>query len=216
VKVLDLYCGSGGAGMGYHRAGFDVTGVDNEPQHEYPFPFVLGDAIEYVTAHGHEYDLIHASPPCQARTRLSNISLHAYQDLIPATRAAVERTGKPYVIESVTRWGLVIPIMLCGQTFGLRMYRHRWFETTFTYTDPPHTKHVARCARNSYMPTAERPYMTITGRNGHISQRWVNKAAEYMGTPWITTLNGICEAIPPAYAEYIGRQFLTSSLVSAA
>ena len=71
-RLLDLFCGAGGAGMGYHRAGFDVTGVDIKPQKNYPFAFVQGDALAYVREHGHEYDAIHASPPCQAYTRAQN------------------------------------------------------------------------------------------------------------------------------------------------
>jgi DNA (cytosine-5)-methyltransferase 1 len=210
-RVLDLYCHRGGMAMGYHRAGFDVVGVDLDAEcaDEYPFEFVQGDAIEYLLAHGHEYDLIHGSPPCQAYSPLNAYNHKVYPDLIAPTREAMRAVGKPYVIENVeaARSEMADPVMLCGPMFGLRMYRHRLMETSFPLAPPPHPAHAARCARNGYLPTEERPFMTITG--GKHSRVWQRAAAAAMGTPWITTIKGVCEAIPPAYAEYIGRQFIS-------
>lgn len=217
-RVLDLYCHRGGMAMGYHLAGFEVVGVDLDATcaEEYPFPFVCGDAIDYLLAHGHEYDLVHASPPCQRYTPLNAYNHKTYPDLIAPTREAMRAVGRPYVIENVeaARSTMVDPVMLCGPMFGLRLYRHRLFEVSFPLTVPAHPAHVERCTRNGYLPTPERPFMTITG--GRHSKVWQHAAARAMGTPWITTIKGVCEAIPPAYAEYVGRAFLTTSASGAA
>ncbi|WP_159329697.1 SAM-dependent methyltransferase [Streptomyces tendae] len=207
-RVLDLFCHRGGMAMGYHQAGFDVVGVDLDAScgEEYPFTFVHGDAIEYLLAHGHEYDLVHGSPPCQKYTPLNAYNHKTYPDLIAPTRAAMRAVGRPYVIENVeaARPEMVDPVMLCGPMFGLRM---RLFEASFPLVPPPHPAHVARCTRNGYLPTLERPFMTITG--GRHSKAWQRAAAEAMGTPWITTIRGVCEAIPPAYAKHVGHAALS-------
>jgi DNA (cytosine-5)-methyltransferase 1 len=194
--------------MGYHLAGFDVVGVDIEAMPEYPFTFVKGDAIEYLLEHGHEFDLIHGSPPCQAWSPLNAYNKLEYPELIGPTREAMLKVGKPHVMENVeaARAELKDPAMLCGPMFGLLMYRHRLFETSFPLATPAHPAHTALCSRNGYLPTPERPFMTITG--GRHSKAWQRAAATAMGTPWITTVRGVCEAIPPAYARYIGGQFL--------
>lgn len=146
-RLLDAFCGAGGAGMGYHRAGFEVTGVDIQPQKRYPFRFIQGNALEYIYKHGHEYDAIHTSPPCQTHTNLNNIkkikaSTEAnYLDLVPQTRALLEMIGKPYVIENVVGAPLLNPMMLCGSMFGLKVYRHRLFESSVLLFAPPHYPH---------------------------------------------------------------------------
>ncbi|MET9483514.1 SAM-dependent methyltransferase [Streptomyces sp. NPDC006638] len=216
-RVLDAFCCSGGMAMGFHLAGFDVVGVDIEPQPDYPFTFVQGDAIDYIREHGAEFDLVHGSPPCQAWTPLNAYNHKTYPELIAPARDAMRTTGRPYVIENVeaARSELRNPIMLCGPMFGLNLYRHRLFETSgFTPTPPPHTRHQALCSRNGYLPTNDRPFMTITG--GRHSRAWQHAAAETMGTPWITTIRGVCEAIPPAYSEWIGHAFLTAGTAVAA
>lgn len=120
MRLLDLYCCEGGGAMGYHRAGFDVVGVDLAPQRRYPFTFVQGDAIAYVKEHAHEFDVVHASPPCQ-RYSITNASRrHAYPDLIGATREVLIACGLPYVIENVPGAPMVDPLQLCGSEFGLR------------------------------------------------------------------------------------------------
>jgi DNA (cytosine-5)-methyltransferase 1 len=203
--------------MGYHRAGFDVVGVDIDPQPDYPFPFIQGDAVEYIREHGHEYDLIHGSPPCQAYTPLNAYNHKVYPDLIAPTRDAMLSTGRPYVIENVEAAApeLKNPTLLCGPMFGLRVYRHRLFETNWPLPAPEHDKHVSRCMRNGYLPTEEKPFMTITG--GAHSRAWQNAAADAMDMPWIKVPVGgntklgireVCEAIPPALAQWIGEQFL--------
>ena len=92
-RLLDLFCGAGGAAVGYHRAGFDVVGVDIKPQPRYPFEFVQADALEYVAEHGHEFDAIHASPPCQLYTVANNIHGKNHPDLLPSTRERLIASG---------------------------------------------------------------------------------------------------------------------------
>ncbi|OEJ59701.1 hypothetical protein BGM19_18640 [Streptomyces agglomeratus] len=211
-RVLDTFCCSGGMAMGFHQAGFDVVGVDIEPQPEYPFTFVQGDAIDYIRAHGADFDLIHGSPPCQAWSPLNAYNHKTYPELIAPARHAMRATGRPYVIENVeaAHGQLLDPVMLCGPMFGLHLYRHRLFETGgFTLTPPPHSAHQERCTRNGYLPTPGKPFMTITG--GRHSRAWQRAAAHAMGTPWITTIRGVCEAIPPAYSQHIGTRFLAAT-----
>jgi DNA (cytosine-5)-methyltransferase 1 len=105
---------------------------------------------------------------------------------------------------------LISPISLCGPVFGLKMYRHRLFESSFWIPELEHPKHDARCTRNGYLPTESAPFMTITG--GKHSKAWLNEACKVMGTPWMTTVREVCEAIPPAYTECIGVAYLVSLL----
>ncbi|MFF3998592.1 SAM-dependent methyltransferase [Streptomyces cyaneofuscatus] len=216
LTVLDTFCCSGGMGMGYYLAGYEVVGVDIGPQPNYPFTFIQGDAIEYIRAHGHEYDLVHGSPPCQAKSNLNAYNHKVYPELIHPTRDAMLTTGRPYVIENVepALSDLRDPITLCGPMFDLAMYRHRLFETGggLALTAPPHPKHTALCTRNGYLPTPEKPYMSIHG--GRHSRAWQNAACDAMGMPWIKVPPGgdiprgireVCEAIPPAYAKWIGE-----------
>lgn len=210
--LLDLYCGAGGASVGYARAGFTVVGVDIDDQPDYPFMFTRMDALSFVRRMGRGFDVIHASPPCQAYSTISAYAnktrKRALVDLLEPTRAALVATGRPYVIENVPTAPLRNPITLCGAMFELSLYRHRGFESNVSLTAPAHPAHVKLCMRNGYLPTAARPFMTITGRNGHHSRAWQAAAAGTMGTPWIKSLNGVCEAIPPAYTHLIGSQLM--------
>lgn len=193
--------------MGYSRAGFDVTGIDLSPQPRYPFAFVQADALAYVAAHGHEYDAIHASPPCQRYSRGTKQSQTAanHPDLIAACRTALRATGVPYVIENVAdaRAWLHDPILLCGGMFpGLRTYRHRLFECSFFLLAPPHQAHRVPSPRsNVYVPGQ---FMTIYG---HVSP--VSKAREAMGIDWAMTQYETAQAIPPAYTHFVGLALLT-------
>lgn len=215
LTVLDTYSCAGGMGMGYYLAGFNVVGVDIDQQPNYPFPHIVADAVTFIETHGHEYDLIHGSPPCQAYSPLNAYNHKTYPDLIAPTREAMLATGRPYVIENVEAAApeLRDPTLLCGPMFGLRVYRHRLFETSFPLTAPEHLAHTAICSRNGYVPTPARPFMTITG--GKHSRAWQNAACDAMGMPWIKVPAGgdtrlgireVCEAIPPAYATWIGWQ----------
>src|SRR4051812_1654279 len=118
-RLLDLFCGQGGAGEGYARAGFEVVGVDLEPQPRSPHTFVQGDALEYVKANGHLFDVIHASPPCQAYSITKHTHNVTHPDLVGPTRDALVATGLPYVIENVPGAPLLQPVTLCGTEFAL-------------------------------------------------------------------------------------------------
>jgi DNA (cytosine-5)-methyltransferase 1 len=221
--MLDLFCCAGGAGTGYDRAGFCVTGVDINPQPRYPFRFVQGDAVEYLVDHGHEYAARHGSPPCQKYTPLNAYNHHDYPDLVDPLREMFVALGGPWVIENVPQAPLVGPTVLCGTMFGLRVYRHRGFETSFPLAPPPHGPHVATCARNGYLP-AEGQYMSIHG--GKHSRAWQAKASLVMDLPHLvastsgadvrTAIREVCEAIPPAMTEFVGAALLTASAAVAA
>lgn len=206
-RLLDLYCCAGGAGAGYHRAGFDVVGVDINPQPRYPFEFHQGDAIEFLREHGHEFDVIGASPPCQAWTPLG--ALHPekeYPQLIDATREVLEEIGKPYVIENVMSAPLIKSrsIVLCGGMFGLRTYRHRRFESNVALVAPSHPVHQIRTATKQRRARWDLGWhVSITGDVG------TYVGPEAMGIDWMNG-NELCQAIPPAYTQAIGRQLLTA------
>jgi DNA (cytosine-5)-methyltransferase 1 len=139
-RLLDLFSGAGGAAVGYHRAGFEVVGVDLHPQPHYPFEFHQADAMTYPLD---GFDAIHASPPCQAYSVANNIHGRAdHPMLIPSVRERLLATGLPYVIENVPRGPLINPVTLCGLTFGLNVKRHRLFESNVFMLSPPCTGHV--------------------------------------------------------------------------
>jgi DNA (cytosine-5)-methyltransferase 1 len=205
--LLDLFCGAGGASMGYHQAGFEVTGVDIKPQKNYPFHFNQGDALEFLHEYGHYFDAIHASPPCQRHSTLgkgNNANSDKYPDLLAPTRDAIAATGKPYVIENVPSAPLVNPIMLCGEMFGLRVIRHRLFESNVLLMQPEHLPHRGRVAGWRHGEKFDGPYFAVYGNGGGKGtlQEW----RDAMGMPWCQTKLEIAEAIPPAYTEFIGSQ----------
>lgn len=215
--LLDLFSGAGGAAMGYDRAGFRVIGVDIAPQLNYPFEFIQADAmtlsLRSTTIHSalgirRSVDAIHASPPCQRYSPLAAYhgDRERYPDLIAGVREKLRAFGRPYVIENVVQAPLISPTVLCGGMFGLRVYRHRGFEASFPTVAPPHPRHIARCTRNGYEPTEGQPFMTITG--GKHSQNWRRAANKAMGTEWMRTIPEVCESIPPAYTEHIGKFLL--------
>ena len=191
--------------MGYSRAGFtEIVGVDIKPQPRYPFTFVQGDALAYVAEHGHEFDAIHASPPCQAYSKTRAILKgkglpNRGQDLVAATRSAI--AGKPCVIENVPGAPLEHPVLLCGQMFGLRVIRHRLFESSVYLLTPTHGAH--RGGTNSHRGYSRGgAYITVGGHNYNPSD---GKRA--MGIDWMTR-DELSQAIPPAYTEFIGKQLL--------
>ncbi len=208
-KGLDLFCGAGGASMGYHRAGFEMTGVDNRPQPRYPFRFIHTDALDYVTAHGHEYDAVFASPPCQRYSEATPVAIRAtLPDLIGPTRDALQALGVPYVIENVenARRHLINPVMLCGTMFGMSIWRHRYFEThPFWCLAPASCLHIGR-------PISLHPGSNARKGRGDTS---VAVARVAMGIDWMSK-EEIHEAIPPAYTEFIGRQLLPHAIEDAA
>jgi len=203
-RLLDLFCGAGGAAVGYHRAGFDVLGVDIAPQKHYPFEFVLADALEYVAAHGREFDAIHASPPCQKWTKARAIRGNNHPDLVTCIRELLIAIDKPYVIENVPGAPLCNPTILYGMMFGLRVVRKRLFETSFPICFELSPTRGGKFAK---MGRVAQPgeYIHVAGKGGPrgTSQQW--KVA--MGIGWMTVAE-LAQAIPPAYTEYIGRQLM--------
>jgi DNA (cytosine-5)-methyltransferase 1 len=201
-RLLDLFCCAGGAGMGYDRAGFDVVGVDIDPQPRYPFEFHQADALKYLLEHHYEFDAFHASPPCQAFTNAQRIQGNEHPDFITATRAAFELIGKPWVIENVVGAPLKDPIELCGAMFpGLRTYRHRLFESNVALQQPLHPTHVARTAKMGRQPGPDE-FMHIVGNFSGVAAGRVA-----MGIDWMTR-DELREAIPPAMTELVGSQLL--------
>lgn len=222
LTALDLCCCDGGATRGYQLAGFKVTGVDVNEQPRYcGDDFVRGDAIEFLERHGHQFDVVVGSPPCQHDSPLNAYNHKSYPQLIEPMREGMRRAGRPYVIENVETAGyrLIDPVMLCGPMFGLSIYRHRLFESSAPLTVPAHGPHLWLCTRNGYLPTPARPFMSIHG--GKHSRAWALKAAEVMGVPWVVdadtkrSIRSVCEAIPPAYTEWIGRQLAGQVLAAA-
>lgn len=201
-KLLDLFCGAGGAGMGYQLAGFDVEGVDINPQPRYPFTFHRADALKFLLEHHHEFDAFHASPPCQAWTLAQRIQNNEHPDYITASRAAFELIGKPWVIENVEGAPLLDPVVLCGGMFpGLRVYRHRLFESSEPIQVPIHPEHTAPLTKMGRPPRLGE-FMHIVGNFSGVAA-----GREAMGIDWMSR-DELAEAIPPAYTEYIGRQLI--------
>jgi DNA (cytosine-5)-methyltransferase 1 len=197
--------------MGYHRAGFDVTGVDIVPQPRYPFRFVQADALEYLAEHAGEYAAIGASPPCQAYSDMSNCRpglADEYPELIEPVRILLKASRKPYVIENVIGAGLThsddlfgrYGALLCGRMFGLKLYRHRAFETSFPIATPAHPKHTTPASKAGYWEPG-----TIISVSGHVND--IAEARAAMGIDWMTR-EELAESIPPQYTEYIGAQLL--------
>lgn len=206
-KLLDLFCKAGGASMGYHQAGFDVVGVDLRPQPNYPFTFMQADVRELPRFYLAAFDFIHASPPCQAYSPLGALSPDKeYPDLVAFTRSLLTASGVPYVIENVMTAPLIKKrsIVLCGEMFGLRTYRHRRFELSHPWvTAPPHPKHVKLTATKQRKARwAEGWHVSITGDVG------TYVGPEGMGIDWMTG-HELCEAIPPVYTRFIGEQLLS-------
>lgn len=208
-KLLDLFCGAGGAGQGYIEAGFEVTGVDIAPQPDYPGTFIQGDALAYLAARGHEYDAIHASPPCQASCTLTKGTNkgNEYLNLIPATRALLALHDKPTVIENVQGSDLRRDMTLCGEMFDLQVIRHRYFELSgFPFITTPHKPHRGRVAGYRHGQWYEGPYFAVYGEGG--GKGTVSQWQEAMGISWTSNRKSIAEAIPPAYARFIGGQVM--------
>lgn len=211
-RLLDLFCGAGGCSVGYHRAGFDVVGVDINPQPNYPYDFVQADALDVLRGFNDGFqpwpislfDAIHASPPCQFFSAATpEHARNKYVDLITPVRPLLELTGLPYVIENVERARPVMrdPVRICGSSLGLRVRRHRLFETNWTLMVPP-CNHA-----DQGQPVG------VYGEGSSKGQKRGRKAdneaevLEVMGMPWADR-KGATQAIPPTYAELIGHQLL--------
>jgi DNA (cytosine-5)-methyltransferase 1 len=211
-RLLALFCGAGGAAMGYARAGFDVVGIDVERQRNYPFPFIRADALQPPVRLS-DFDAIHASPPCQAYTMAAQAQRNAgkeYPDMVAPTRALLMRSGKPWVIENVPGAPIRPDIVLCGCQVGLELRRERWFETSWRAFSLAHP-----CDHRG-------PVVSVVG---HGTPTWVRERLGFnptihhyraaMGIDWMNR-NELSQAIPPAYTEHIGRQLLLSLRAEAA
>lgn len=202
MKVLDLFCGAGGSAVGLHRAGFEVIGVDVNEQSQYPYPQYIKDVFELDLSFFNDFDLIWASPPCQAfsfGTEVWRNRGRKYPDHISKTRELLLRTKKPFIIENLTRSPIRNDIVLCGVMFGLNVLRHRAFEIElFKIKQPTHIKHKGTAK--------DGPYTTVAGHGQGKGRTTLKAWQEAMGIDWITDKKMLAEAIPPAYSEYIGTE----------
>jgi DNA (cytosine-5)-methyltransferase 1 len=198
MKALDLFCGAGGASMGLKQAGFELTGVDIAPQKRYPFTFIQKNALD-VTLKG--YDFIWASPPCQAFSLAQRIRKRAHPDLVEPIRKRLKRWGGPYVIENVIGAPLINPVELCGAMFGLKVYRHRIFESNFAIKPPEHLEHLVPTTKMG-RKYKEGEFMHVVGNFSGVDQ-----ARLAMGIHWMSR-DELREAIPPAFSKFIAEQFM--------
>jgi DNA (cytosine-5)-methyltransferase 1 len=206
MKLLDLFCGVGGASTGYAQAGFEVHGVDLKHGKRYPFTYVRADVLDVLKDEDYiqQFDVIHASPPCQTHSitkHLRNAQGKSTSkiDLIPETRAALIASGKPYIIENVPGSPLIDPIQLCGSSFGLKVRRHRLFESNMPLVG-------SVCDHKSQ----GRPVGIYGSLNDQIpgggkTASTISEARQAMGMEWAIWTE-LVEAIPPAFTKYLGDQ----------
>jgi DNA (cytosine-5)-methyltransferase 1 len=213
MRILDLFCGAGGASAGLRQAfpEAEIVGIDIKPQPRYPFKFIQGDVLNHfdaASAHLCSFHFVWASPPCQRYSsgagKWGTQANHPH--LIPVVRERLIASEVPYVIENIPAAGkhLLHPVMLCGTQFGLGVFRHRLFEASFLVGEIAHARHTGSIGDGRYH--------TVTGHAGGSSKRdgWKNGGtADWriaMGIDWMVG-SELAEAIPPAYARYIGEQF---------
>src|ERR1051326_3718669 len=210
LRLLDAFCGAGGATRGYQQAGFHVTGVDHLPQPHYVGDvFVQAGALEYLAVHGGEYDAIHASPPCQGYSALRYLPWmrhKSYPLLIPATLAVLRRVARVWCIENVVTAPLE-GVPLCGQMFGLPLYRHRRFASNILIFPPPHPPHAT-----VILPGQRNLAQRYRQGGGRDSTGCLTRGApppEARGIDWMS-LRNLSQAIPPAYTAWIGQALATT------
>ena len=210
-RLLDLFCGAGGAAMGYHCAGFEVVGVDIKPQLRYPFEFIQADAMTFPLD---GFDAIHASPPCQAYSTATPRH-HDHPDLYAATRERLIASGLPYVIENVIGAPYDHGVVLCGTMFGLEaegewLRRYRNFETSFMVFQPQHRHRKDKRA----ITITGKCFLTVTKDCARHSRQATFVCCEkLMGIDWMDRKE-LPQAIPPAYTEFIGAQLMTAMKVA--
>jgi DNA (cytosine-5)-methyltransferase 1 len=208
MKLLDLFCGVGGASVGYHQAGFEVHGVDLKHGKRYPFTYLRADVLDVLKDKDfiNQFDVIHASPPCQTHSitkHLRNAQGKSTSkiDLIPETRAALIASGKPYIIENVPGSPLINPIQLCGSSFSLKVRRHRLFESNMPLVG-------SKCDHKAQ----GRPVGVYGSLNDEIPKggktaSTINEARKAMDMDWAIWTE-LVEAIPPAFTKYLGGQIV--------
>jgi len=198
IKLLDLYCGAGGACRGYQQAGFEVTGIDNQAQPRYPGQFIKGDAIHFLVKNWKSFDVIHASPPCQAYTKLNHknkpSSSHDLERIIPILKS----TGKPFVVENVEMAPMPKSIKLNGLMFGLNVFRQRIFYSNIFLMEPGQVPVKRSRVKHKRIFT-----VAGNGAKGDTLSNWSNA----MGIDWMTKKE-LAQAIPPAYTKWIGEQLM--------
>lgn len=217
-RLLDLFCGAGGCSVGYDRAGFDVTGVDSEPHPAYPYPIVVADALQVLAAPAFlaSFDVIHASPPCQAYSVTSSLHDSDHPELVGPVRDALIAWGGAYVIENVVGAPLINPLLLCGTEFGLgavcrdgkwrQLRRHRLFESN---------RWLMGAGSCHHRGEAVGVYGHGGSGNGLMKRRGYQATAaegrDAMGIDWMKH-HDVVQAIPPVYTEYIGQQLMQEIL----
>ena len=216
---MDLFCGAGGAAMGYSRAGFEVVGVDIKPQPNYPFEFHQADAMTYPLE---GFDVIHASPPCQAYSALKTMTNRrdGHPELIEGVRERLSSAGVPWVIENVFGAPLVSPVVLCGSQFGLssdtgyELRRHRYFEASFWFLAPGPCRHSGKTAgvygsKVRDIAKEKRHYAQPADTRGSPVGVVLPQVVghDVIGIDWMK-IGELSEAIPPAYTEYIGTRLM--------
>lgn len=217
MRLLDLFCGGGGAAEGYRRAGFtEIVGVDIAPQPFYPFTFIQDDALDFLRTQGlGSFDAIHASPPCQGFSTIAQVKARnrkpRFPDLIAPTRAALSALGLPYIIENVDGAKKELgpnTLRLTGEMFGLRVHRPRLFELGGWWgLSPAKVRRQASPVAVYGKPDGRTLWKRTDAKE---LQAWssIEEGQEALGVPWIHDAIQIAEAIPPAYTEFIGRQLL--------
>lgn len=220
-RLLDLFCGAGGAAVGYHRAGFEVVGVDISPQPRYPFEFIQADALEFMDTNGWVgFDAIHASPPCPGYSRLRHLPWLRGREwplLIPEVRLRLTQTGMPWVVENVMDAPLD-GVFLCGLMFGLPVYRHRLFESSEFVMAPGHPSHEIVIGRGRHVNDRRKGTLNSGSSRGAWGNQHIVTVAggqfrkadgsAALGIDWMTKRE-LANAIPPAYTEWIGHQLLS-------
>ncbi|MFB6840954.1 DNA methylase [Streptomyces sp. NPDC056361] len=217
--LLDLFCCAGGAGTGYHRAGFDVVGIDIRPRPNYPFTFVQADALDYLSAliasgEIERFSFVHSSPPCQAGCALTVGTNQSkgwggtHVDLVPPTRELLEVSGLPYVIEQPNgKADIRKDLTLCGEQFELGVLRHRNFELGhWSVVQPAHVPHRGRVRGWRHGEFFDGPYVAAYGNGG--GKPSVPELQAAMGITWTDVREELTEAIPPAYTHWIGATYL--------
>lgn len=214
-KLLDLFCGAGGCARGYADAGFEVVGVDIVPQPHYPYEFIQADALTFPL---NGFDVIHASPPCQHYTSITALTGNRedHPDLLATMRKKLQVSGKPYIIENVPGAPFEQGVMLCGSMFGLRIRRHRYFESNYLLMAPRQCKHTQGIISIHGAHTRDNSQRTLAiNYSWQQTHKWrpSNVPKEIglsaMGITWIMSQDELSNAIPPAYTHWIGEQLLS-------
>jgi hypothetical protein len=207
MRLLDIFCGAGGASKGYELAGFDVTGIDLKSGKRYPFTYIKKDFKTLTIEDLQDYDVIHASPPCQTFSITKNLRIAQNkktnkEDLLDATRQLLIDSGKPYILENVPGAPLRNPIQLCGSVFNLQVRRHRLFESNMPLRG-------SGCDHKQQgRPVGIYGSLNDKIPGGGQTAQTIEIARAAMGINWMIW-SELVEAIPPMYTKFIGDQVMT-------